>query len=49
MVSREIDLKQLQNNKVYTFEVGQLLDGRYIAEKVINPDILEEKGENPNE
>lgn len=38
MVSREIDLALLENGKVYSFEIGQLLDGRYIAERVLNPE-----------
>lgn len=47
MVSRDIDLALLDNGKVYQFEIGQLLDGRYIAERVLNPELkaTEEKGE----
>lgn len=36
MVSRDIDLALLENGKIYQFEIGQLLDGRYIAERVLN-------------
>ena len=45
LVGREVDLNTLKWGNVYTCEVSQLMDGRYIIEKVLNPSPVQERTE----